>query len=150
MITGWPAFEFMTFDIEGKTLTMTSYQVNNLQGIPSPGNIECSTPTGGNADGAYVPSCPSYTVPSASITPIETVVLNHFTNVSPQVSVTGSGLLYNRATKTYNGTITVTNNGSALTGNVDVVLDGILDLQNVNTNVLNTPSATAANGIPLS
>jgi len=107
VITAWPAFEFMTFDVEGKTLTMTAYQVNSV-----------STTT---------------IVPVAQLTtsPIETVVLNHFNNVSPQVSVSSTGFLYSRASKLYTGELTITNNGPDLTGNIHVVLDGILNLQGI-------------------
>ncbi|HUJ16754.1 MAG TPA: metallophosphoesterase family protein [Nitrospirota bacterium] len=107
VITAWPAFEFMTFDVEGKTLTMTSYQVNNV----STTAIQSAA--------------------TLTLSPIETIVLNHFTNVSPQVSATSTGFLYSRATKLYAGNLTITNNGPDLTGNVHVVLDGILNLQGI-------------------
>jgi predicted phosphodiesterase len=107
VITAWPAFEFMAFDVEGKTLTMTAYQVNGV------------SPT----------ALPSTTL---NYTPIETVVLNHFTNVSPQVSVKTGGIIYNRATQLYNTSMTVTNTGSTpLNGNVHVVMDGLLDLNQI-------------------
>jgi len=103
VITAWPANEFMSFDVNGKTLTMTAYQVN----------------------GVSTSVLPSTTL---TYTPIETVVLNHFTNVSPQVSVKTGSIVCSRATQLCTGTMTVTNNGPALTGNVHVVLDGLLDL----------------------
>lgn len=106
VITAWPAFEFMSFDIEGKTMTMTAYQVN----------------------GVNTSALPTTTL---NYTPIETVVVNHFTNVSPQVTATVGNLVYNRATKLYTGNLTITNNGAPLTGNVDVVLDNILDLSQI-------------------
>jgi predicted phosphodiesterase len=108
VITAWPAYEFMTFDVTGKTLTMTAYQVNNIS------------------------TTAIQSAPTLTIAPIETVVLNHFTNVSPQVSVTNSGFLYSRTSKLYFGSLTVTNNGSTdLAGNIDVVLDGIINLQGI-------------------
>lgn len=103
VITAWPATEFMTFDVNGKTLKMTAYQVN----------------------GASTTTLPSTTL---TYTPIETVVVNHFTNVSPQVTSTIGNIVYNRATKLYTGNLTITNNGPDLTGNVHVVLDGLVDL----------------------
>jgi hypothetical protein len=144
VITAWPAFEFMTFDIEGNTLTMTSYQVNNMQGIPTPQSIECTE----SSTVPFVPTCPSFTPVPPSISPIETTVLHHFTkNATSQVSYQLANFVYNRATATYSGSVTITNNGPALTGNVDVVLDGLLDLNNVNQNVVNNPTGTAANGV---
>jgi hypothetical protein len=129
VITAWPSFEFMTFDVEGKTLTMTAYQVNNITNLAG-----CTQPPAG---GPWVPSCSTYAIPGVSVTPIETVVLNHFTNVTPQISYSASGFVYNRAAKTWTTNLTITNNGpNDLTGNVDVVLDGILYLQNINTNVV--------------
>ena len=55
-------------------------------------------------------------------------MLNHYTDVSSQISAKTSGLVYNRATKLYTGNLTITNNGPALSGNIDVVLDGIINL----------------------
>jgi hypothetical protein len=109
VITAWPALEFMAFDVEGKTLTMTAYQVNNASTTAMPGN-------------------------NLSISMIEQTVLNHFTNVSPQVTATTTGFLYSRVSKMYTGQMTVTNTGTTpLTGNIDVVLDGMLNLQGVGT-----------------
>jgi predicted phosphodiesterase len=118
VITAWPSTEFMAFDIQGKTLTMTAYQVNNA----SSSAINPLSTTFPAADGGA----------TLSLSPIETTVVNHFTNVSPQVSVTSTGFLYSRATGKYTGNLTVTNNGSTdLTGNIHVVLDGILNLQGI-------------------
>ena len=119
VITAWPAFEFMAFDIKGKTLTMTAYQVNNVSAT----------------DGVIVPLSSTFPSPDGgstlSLSPIETTVVNHFTNVSPQISATTGNFVYNRATQTYNGTVTITNNGADLTGNIHVVLDGMLDLNKI-------------------
>jgi predicted phosphodiesterase len=103
VITAWPAFEFMAFDVSGKDLTMTAYQVNGVSTTAMPSGT------------------PSYT-------PIETVKLHHYANVSSQISAAASGLSYNRISKLYSGTVTIKNNGPAISGNVDVVLDGIVDL----------------------
>ncbi len=107
VITAWPAYEFMTFDVEGKTLTMTAYQVNNVNIKKMPINL--------------------------SISPIETIVLNHFTNVSSHVSATTCNFVYNGATNLYNGNLTITNNGPNLAGNIYVVLDGMINHQGVGT-----------------
>jgi hypothetical protein len=139
VITAWPSFEFMTFDIEGKTLTYTSYQVNNIRNTSDCPSV--------NSTGPWVPNCAAYTFPAPSYTPMETLFLHHFTNVSPQITYQIGGVVYNRATKTYNSTLTITNNGPALAGNVDVVLDGILFLPNINTNILNSPASAAGNGL---
>jgi hypothetical protein len=114
VITAWPSLEFMTFDVEGKTLTMTAYQVDGL-GSYSLSLLQNTPPT------QLPPS-------KLTLTPIETVVLNHFQNVSSQVTATVGKLVYNKGTKTYNGDLTIKNNGPALTGKIDVVLDGILNL----------------------
>jgi hypothetical protein len=106
VITAWPAFEFMSFDIEGKTLTMTAYEVNGVSTFHLPSR-------------------------SLSYTMIEQIVLNHFKDVSSQINATVSGPAYNQTSGTYNGSLTIRNKGSALTGNIDVVLDGILYLQGV-------------------
>ncbi|HTP67211.1 MAG TPA: metallophosphoesterase family protein [Geobacteraceae bacterium] len=92
-------YHYGTFNIQGKTLTMNVYQV-------------------GNASTTQINTTNSI--------PIETLVINHFTDVSAQVSATSSNLVYSRATKLYSGSLTITNNGPALTGNVDVALSGIV------------------------
>ena len=103
VITGWPAFEFVTFDVNGKDLTMTAYQVN----------------------GVSTSAMPSGT---STYTPIETVQLHHYSNVSSQVSVTSNNFALNRATGLYTGNLVIKNNGPDLNGNLDVVLDGLVDL----------------------
>jgi predicted phosphodiesterase len=126
VITAWPAYEFMTFDIEGKTLTVTAYQVNGVA------NASGSGTTATNLAGV-------------SYSPIETIVLNHFTNVTSQVSSVLSPITLNSSTGKYTGTLTITNNGNALTGNVDVVLDGILNLAGIG-NANNQYSYAGLNG----
>src|SRR5208283_1426100 len=86
VITAWPALEFMTFDVNAKTLTMTSYQVNHAStSTPSP-----------------------WVAPSGlSVSQIEQVVLNHFTPVTSQVNVTTTGFVYSRLSKKYTGSMTV-------------------------------------------
>jgi len=84
---------------------------------------------------------------------IETIVLNHFTNVSSQVSATTTGYGYNRVSKLYTTNLTITNNGStALTGNIDVVLDGMLNLQGIGnpTFQIDTVTSDQPNPIPTS
>ena len=115
VITAWPAYEFMTFNVQGETLEVTTYQVN---GVP-------------NSSGSGT----AYTLPASnlnplSIKPIETLVLNHFTNVSSEVSVTAGPITCGSSNCT--GSLTVKNtSGSALKGNVDVVLDGMLYFQGI-------------------
>ncbi|MGD0883744.1 MAG: metallophosphoesterase family protein [Thermodesulfovibrionales bacterium] len=97
-------FNYSTFNVNGKTLTMQSFQVNNA----STSQIQPTT---------------------SSL--IETLVLNQFTDVTSQSSVASTAFVYSRATKLYTGNLTITNNGpAALTGTIDVVLNGILALQN--------------------
>jgi hypothetical protein len=116
VITASSNYEFMTFDVNGKTLTMTARKVNNV-------SASAITPT--------------------TTSPIETIVLNHFTNVSPQVSATVDNLVYSRATQQYTGNLTITNNGPDLTGTLDVVLDGILNLQGIGSAIANPATIIA-------
>ena len=114
VITAWPSYEFMTFNVQGKTLEVTTYQVNNV-----PNNSGAGT---------------AFTLPASnlnlSIKPIETLVLNHFTNVSSNVSVAAGPITCGSSNCT--GSLTVKNtSGSALKGNVDVVLDGMLYFQGI-------------------
>jgi len=46
-------------------------------------------------------------------------------DVSAQVVVTSTGFLYSRASKLYTGTLTITNNGPALSGTINVALNGL-------------------------
>jgi hypothetical protein len=125
VITAWPADEFMTFDVEGNTLTMTANQVTGQTSLTTDYPLSNTFPANDGISGHLY------------LQPIETTVLHHFTaNVTPQVTATTSNLVYNRATKLYSGTLTVTNNGTTdINGAVDVVLDGMIDL-----NMIGTPS----------
>ena len=119
VITAWPAYQFLTFDVKGKDLTVKAYQVNNVSTaaiVPLSSAFPAS-------DGAA----------SLSLSLIEQTVLHHFSNVSPQVSATTGSFVYNRGTKQYTGNLTIKNNGPALSGAIDVVLDGILNLQGLGT-----------------
>ncbi len=124
IVVGDNDFNFASFNVQGKTLTMNAYQISNVS----------------------LSSLPSASYPT-SHSLIETLVLNHFTDVTSQTSVYTTGLLYSRASKMYVGSMTVTNNGPALTGNIDVSLNNILALQNGSipgvTNI--NPSATDPN-----
>jgi predicted phosphodiesterase len=98
-------YEYSTFDVNDKTLTMKAYAVTKADGT----NLSASVIN-----------------PNTMSTPIETVVLKHYSDVSSQVAVASTGFLYSRLTGKYSGTLTVTNNGpSDLTGNVDVVLNDL-------------------------
>jgi hypothetical protein len=125
VITAWPADEFMTFDVEGNTLTMTANQVTGQTSLTTDYPLSNTFPANDGISGHLY------------LQPIETTVLHHFTaNVTPQVTATTSNLVYNRATKLYYGTLTVTNNSTTdINGAVDVVLDGMIDL-----NMIGTPS----------
>lgn len=46
-------------------------------------------------------------------------------DVSAQVSVYRSGLVFNRSTQTYNGTLQLTNNGAAINGPIQVRIEGL-------------------------
>ena len=107
VLTAWPAFEFVTFDVQPTTLTMTAYQVNNvsLTGIMTPAALTLSK--------------------------IETIVLNHFTNVTSQFTATTSAFVQDPATGHYKGNLTLTNTGANVGGAIDVVLDGILNLAGI-------------------
>ena len=122
VITAWPAYEFMTFDVNGKDMTITAYQVNGV----NPKAMPTAAP---------------------SVTPIETVKLHHSTNVSSQITATPGAFVLNRATQTYNGTLTIKNNGPTLSGNINVVLDGMVDLNMIgaadNQYSTNTPKQTS-------
>lgn len=99
VVVGESVYQYETFNIQGKTLTMNVYKI---------------------------PNASTSAIVTTTSAPIETIVLNHFTNVTPQVSATMSNFAYNRATKLYTGTLTITNNGPAITGNFDVALTNII------------------------
>jgi hypothetical protein len=131
VITAWPANEFMTFNVNGLTLTMTAYQVN------SP-----STNGGTFTSAQYLPS-------QLSISPIETVVLNHFNPLTSGVQVTPSAVTCGApgaTTTTCTASVTVKNTGSVtLAGSIDVVLDGMINLQGVGMNMLPPTTSAACN-----
>ncbi|MBJ6724228.1 metallophosphoesterase [Geomesophilobacter sediminis] len=122
VITAWPANEFMTFDVNGNTMTMTAWQVTGAASNSTDYPLSSAFPgSDGNSGNLYLEK-------------IETTVLHHFNaNVTPQVNVTTTGFLFSRATGLYTANLTVKNNGPALSGNVHVVLDGILNLPGLGT-----------------
>jgi hypothetical protein len=117
VITAWPAYQFMTFDVNGKNLTMNAYQINNV----SSSAVKPLSSSFPEADGGS----------TLSVSLIEQVVLHHFTNVASQIKTTTGAFVYNRATKLYTGNLTLTNNGPSLSGKIDVVLDGLVNLQGI-------------------
>ena len=123
VITAWPANEFMTFDVNGNTFTMTAYQITGAASTSTDYPLSATFPA---CDGNTTHLC---------LEKIETTVLHHFSNnVTPQVTAATSNLVYNRATKLYTGTLTLTNNGATdINGTIDVVLDGMIDLNNIGT-----------------
>jgi len=109
VLTAASTYEVMTFDVNGNTLTATAYAVSPVSTSTYP-----ATPT------------------TTTRTMIEQTVLHHFSvNATPQVAVSTDNLVYSRATKTFSCNLTVTNNGAPLTGNVDVVFDGMMNLQGI-------------------
>lgn len=100
VVVGESVYQYETFNIQGKTLTMNVYKI---------------------------PNASTSAIVATQSAPLETIVLNHFTDVSSQVSVTNTGFLYSRASGNYVGNLTITNNGStALTGNIDVAMTNLL------------------------
>ena len=109
VLTAASTYEVMTFDVNGNTLTATSYAVSPVSTSTYPA-----------------------TATTTSRSQIEQIVLHHFSvNATPQVSVSTDNIVYNRATKQFSCNMTVTNNGAPLTGNVDVVFDGMMNLQGI-------------------
>jgi hypothetical protein len=81
-----------------------------------------SSPVGGYAVTVGGAVDPNYTITYVA----GTLTINPGPNVSGQVKATGSGLVYNRATGLFGGTLTLTNPGStALTGPLVVELTGL-------------------------
>ena len=160
VITGWQAYEYMTFDVNGKTLTMTAHQVNNAAPavniswpwVSSSGTANPSILTVPGTNGCLAGmNVNGNMCPATSSSTIETIVLNHFTNVSSQVSATSTGFIYSRLSKLYTGSLTLTNTGStAIAGTIDVVLDGILNLQGIGnpTFQIDTVTSDQPNPIP--
>ncbi|MBL8228672.1 MAG: cadherin-like domain-containing protein [Bryobacterales bacterium] len=72
-------------------------------------------------------------------------------NVSSQVSVITTGFLFSRVTRTFNGTMTVTNiSGTAIPGPINVVLTNLpagVTLANLNGTFNGSPYRTAAGGL---
>lgn len=99
VVVGESVYQYETFNIQGKTLTMNVYKI---------------------------PNASTSAIVATQSAPIETIVLNHFTDVSSQISATTGNIVYNRASKLYTGNVTITNNGPAITGTIDVVLNGIM------------------------
>lgn len=123
VITASSQYEVMTFDVEGNTLTATAYAVS-----PVSTSVYPATST------------------TTSRTQIEQIVLHHFSvNATPQVSVSTDNIVYSRATKQFTCNMTVTNNGAALTGNVDVIFDGMMNLQGIGSTFVG-PAYTGAKG----
>jgi archaellum component FlaF (FlaF/FlaG flagellin family) len=127
VIVGWPSLEFMTFDVEGNTLQVTAYQVNNAVTNES------------------LPLSAAF-VSNLSISPIETLTLHHFTEkLGSSIKVTSSC-----NSNSTSCSLTLKNNGGAVTGPVDVLLDGMLYLQglgNANAQYVTTPSVGVTNGV---
>ncbi len=118
-----PTLSYTTFDVEGKTLTMKAYAVTQANGSPIVGVTNTTT-------------APSY----SSVTPttsqlIETLVLNHFTDITKSVSVSTSVPDYMTAS------VTITNSGPDINGTLDVALNGLV------AGIANTSAIAQNNGI---
>ena len=93
--------------------TLISATFNGLPGH-SYGFFSIAHSASGNAESAKI-------APEAT-----TTVLATLTDVTSQVQITGSGLIYSRAAKTFNGTLTITNtSGSAISGSIQVVFSNL-------------------------
>lgn len=148
--TAWPAMEFMAFNVNGNTLTMTAYQVN---AVPK-GTM---TPATAASDFQVTTAAPNTNVDlgviAESISPIETIVLNHFTqlnsltcqnnvaNACPAnkaaITITPGAVKCtpSASTTTCTSSVTVQNTGtSTIAGPIDVVMDGMINLQGVGMN----------------
>lgn len=103
VVTAESVYQYETFNIQGKTLTMNVYKI---------------------------PNASTTAIVATTSAPIETMVINHFTDVSSQIGVTSTGFGWSRVSKQSTGSLTITNNGPDLTGTIDVALSGIAALQN--------------------
>ena len=108
--------------LEGVTPTLTYYVGSSasgmaLSGAPSnPGTYTVVATFPGSSDYLIASDSATFTIAAA----------NGPTNVTSQVKTTASGLVRNRATGLFGGTITLTNIGStALTGQLEVVFTGL-------------------------
>ncbi|MGA3127930.1 MAG: metallophosphoesterase family protein [Candidatus Korobacteraceae bacterium] len=128
VLTAWPSFEFMTFNVNGPTMTMTTYQA--------------SSPF---TSGTTPFETTQLTASQVKLNPIETLVLNHFNQLTSGVTVTPSAVncTPGATTTTCTSGLTVKNTGSStIGGNIDVVLDGMINLQGIFMNWLAPTSAT--------
>jgi hypothetical protein len=142
VITGWTATEFTAFSIQGNTMQVTTYQVNSPTGACDASShtgssclYELATPPQKNAAGAYTFS------PALTFSPIESFNLYHFSDTafSQNAQVPASSGYSLQATATLPSpcpstaasctvNLTLKNTGVALKGNVDVVLDNMVNL----------------------
>ena len=90
-------------------------------------------------------------VEAAKTTAEATTTVSGVVNVTSGVKVTGTGFLYSRTTRTYNGTITVTNIGSsAIQGPLQIGFGGLptgVTLANATTTNGGVPYVTLASGL---
>ena len=90
-------------------------------------------------------------VEAAKINAEATTTVSSIANVTSNVKVTSSGFLYSRTTKTYNGTVTVTNiSGSAISGPLQIGFSALpagVTLANATTTNGGVPYITLAGGL---
>ena len=147
---GW--LRLMTFDLTSGNIHFWTYSplLENGQGVPgryagtrqSPdGNksgttCTCTTTPGGTCENTF--EQPSAYSDFSWGLPMPVQVLN----AASQFNFTSTGLVYNRATKTYTGNLTVTNTGAAYPGPINVALN------NLTAGVTLTDATASYNGAP--
>jgi uncharacterized repeat protein (TIGR01451 family) len=88
------------------------------------------------------------TAPTSTIT--YTASFNVAVPVTNQVSETASGLLFNRVTHTFSGTLTITNNGAAISGPIQVLFQNLtsgVTVVNASGTYQGSPFITVLNGL---
>jgi YVTN family beta-propeller protein len=90
----------------------------------------------------------SVTAPASTTT--YTATFNVAVPITNQVSETASGLLFNRVTHTFSGTLTITNNGAAISGPIQVLFQNLtsgVTLVNASGSYQGGPFITVLNGL---
>ncbi len=145
---GW--LRLMTFDLTSGNIHFWTYSplLENGQGVPGryagqcpDGNksgttCTCTTTPGGTCENTF--EQPSAYSDFSWGLPMPVQVLN----AASQFNFTSTGLVYNRATKTYTGNLTVTNTGAAYPGPINVALN------NLTAGVTLTDATASYNGAP--
>jgi hypothetical protein len=117
-------YEYMTFDVNDKTLTMNAFTATKSDGTRL-GSTATTPPSGTKS------------------TLIETVVLTHPTDISSEFSVTTTGVLYSRLSKQYSSTVTITNTSPST---ISIPLAALLN--NLTPGVTLANASGSSNGAP--